>query len=460
MNSKNKKRLMSIDAGIQDLVLITRLSWRALVHQNQPPELFRSGHSLSRIERDDDGALLLRRLTLYRLRHELARRAEFYQLDRDGEPTPAKPPLDIVRDMLATPDPPLPVLTRMVEVPVFTRDGTLHTEPGYCQSSRMYYAPLKGFQLPKVPQAPTPEDLARAKALICEELLADFPFADEGSKAHALALVLLPAARELIEGPTPNHLVEAPAPGSGKDLLVDCCLRPALGPHLAILAQAKAEGEWRRRLTASFQQAAAAILIGNVTRPLDSGVLAAALTASVWTDRILGRSEMARFPVRCIWTTTANNPRLSTEIARRCIRIRIDPKCSRPWERKDFKHPKLRLWADQHREELVWASLTLIQAWVAAGKPLWRSTYWVLMRTGQLLWAGSLLSTRSRASSQTWRGSTSTTTPSGLRLFSSGGRRSRIKRWAWANCSTLLLTAGLNWLVRRTMHERCPWGRD
>ena len=34
-------------------------------------------------------------------------------------------------------------------------------------------------------------------------------------------------------------------------------------------------------------------------------------------------------------------------------------------------HPKLRQWADQHRTELVWASLTLIQAWVAAGKPLW-----------------------------------------------------------------------------------------
>ena len=166
-----------------------------------------------------------------------------------------------------------------------------------------------------MPRSPAPKDLARAKALIFEDLLDDFPFADQASRAHALALVLLPAARELIEGPTPNHLVEAPAPGSGKDLLVDCCLRPALGPHLAILAQAGSDEEWRKRITASFKQAAGAILIGNVTRPLDSGVLAAALTAPVWTDRILGRSEMARYPVRCIWTTTANNPVMSTEAA-------------------------------------------------------------------------------------------------------------------------------------------------
>jgi len=284
--------------------------------------------------------------------------------------TAARPPLDVVRDLLATPDPPLPVLSRMVEMPVFDHNGNLHMTPGYSGTSRLYYAPPNGCLLPEVSKRPTRKELLRAKALPFDELLGDFPFADEGSKTHALALALLPAARELIDGPTPNHLVEAPTPGSGKDLLVDCCLRPSLGPYLAILPQATTEGEWRRRLTASFKQAAGAILIGNVTRPLDSGVLAAALTASVWTDRILGRSEMGRFPVRSIWTTTANNPVLSTEIARRTIRIRIDPQCARPWERTEFRHPKLRQWVDQNRSELVWATLTLIQAWVAEGKPL------------------------------------------------------------------------------------------
>ena len=58
------RRLMRIDAGIQDLARITRLCWRALVEQNEPPDLFRAGGSLSRIEPDDDGALVLGTLTL------------------------------------------------------------------------------------------------------------------------------------------------------------------------------------------------------------------------------------------------------------------------------------------------------------------------------------------------------------------------------------------------------------
>ena len=82
---------------------------------------------------------------------------------------------------------------------------------------------------------------------------------------------------------------------------------------------------------------------------------------------------MVNLPVRCIWVATGNNPSVSTEIARRSIRIRIDPKCQRPWERENFKHPNLRVWAEEHRSDLVWAALTLVQAWVAAGQPLWQA---------------------------------------------------------------------------------------
>ena len=68
----------------------------------------------SLLDADDDGALVLRTLTLDRLRHELARRARFHKIDCKGQATAAKPPLDVVRDLLATPDPPLPVLSRIV----------------------------------------------------------------------------------------------------------------------------------------------------------------------------------------------------------------------------------------------------------------------------------------------------------------------------------------------------------
>ena len=58
-------------------------------------------------------------------------------------------------------------------------------------------------------------------------------------------------------------------------------------------------------------------------------------------------------------------------MARRSIRIRLDAGVEHPWERKDFKYPNLKGWADEHRSQLVRAALILIRAWVVAGMPRW-----------------------------------------------------------------------------------------
>ena len=42
-----------------------------------------------------------------------------------------------------------------------------------------------GLVIPEVPERPTNEDVARAKSLIFGELIPDFPFADDASKANA-----------------------------------------------------------------------------------------------------------------------------------------------------------------------------------------------------------------------------------------------------------------------------------
>jgi hypothetical protein len=208
--------------------------------------------------------------------------------------------------------------------------------------------------------------------LILDELLGDFPFVEEGSRAHAVSLFLLPFVRSLISGPTPLHLIEAPIPGSGKGLLSDVLLSPAVGRRIAVMAQARDGDEWRKRITANLMGTPEVILIDNVTVPLDSGELASALTAYTWRDRILGKSQTIELSVRCIWVATANNPELSTEIARRSIRIRLDPKCPQPWTLDHFKHKDLKGWAQEQRAGLVWAGLTIVRAWMSRGRPLWQ----------------------------------------------------------------------------------------
>ncbi len=89
----------------------------------------------------------------------------------------------------------------------------------------------------------------------------------------------------------------------------------------------------------------------------------------LWEDRVLGKSEIVRVPVRCAWMLTGNNPAFSNEMSRRAIRCRLDAKMDQPWLRDGFRHRALIEWARDNRGRLVWAALTLIQAWVAEGRP-------------------------------------------------------------------------------------------
>src|SRR5882724_5361921 len=82
---------------------------------------------------------------------------------------------------------------------------------------------------------------------------------------------------------------------------------------------------------------------------------------------------MMTVPNKARWMLSGNNPKLLLDIARRSIRIRIDPKVDRAWLRTSFKHDPLEEWAKSHRNELVRAALVLVQAWIAAGRPLSRA---------------------------------------------------------------------------------------
>ncbi len=283
---------------------------------------------------------------------------------------PALPPVHVVRDLLARPNPPLPILTRIVHVPVFAPDGMLQTEAGYHEATRTFYAPVAPLEVPPVADRPTPADIDQATRLLLEDLLGDFPFTTASERAHVVALILLPFVRELIEGPTPLHLIEKPAPGTGATLRANVVTLVSTGGRFAAMTEARDEDEWRKRLTSKLLTGPSVIVMDNLRRRLESAAVSSAITADTWEDRLLGRSEMVRLAVRCAWIATANNPSVSGEIARRIIRIRLDAKVDRPWLREGFRHPDLRQWAVEHRGGLVWSALTLVRAWLAAGRPL------------------------------------------------------------------------------------------
>jgi putative DNA primase/helicase len=267
-----------------------------------------------------------------------------------------------------------PRLTGIVTAPSYSSSGTLHHVAGYEISTQLFYAPLGVYiKAPELKGDAEPlavaEALEPARTLLLDELLGDFPFADESSRAHALALVLLPFVRAMIPGPTPLHLIDAPLPGSGKSLLADACTRLFV-PHGVPVTTAPAEGEeWRKKITAALSTGRSHLWFDNLPRRLASAELAAALTAEYWEDRMLGQSTMVEYPSRCAWLATANNVRASDEIGRRSVWIRLDPRVEQPWKRGGFKHDPLVSWVLAERPRLVQAALTLVQAWIAEGKP-------------------------------------------------------------------------------------------
>lgn len=343
-------------------------AWQVLLDSNDPPWLFRHGRFIATVERDDDERPVIRQLGLVGLKGHLDRHATWVAQKRD-QLLPARPPKDVVEDMLEL-DKPLPVLRGLAGTPVFASDGALVATPGYSPKTRLYYEPL-GAPIRDVPAVPGQADVERARHLILDEWLVDFPFVEAASCAHVVAAALTPVAREFMKCPTPLLVIDAPTEGTGKGFLAGTVGIVLSGREPSPMTEGRGDDEMRKRITAVLRDGRPVILLDNVKRQLDAAALASVLTTTTWTDRVLGKSETIVLPNRALWLATGNNVQLDREIARRSVWIRLDARLDRPWERKDFKHDPLLPWVHAHRADLVWALLVLVCHWIAQGRPQW-----------------------------------------------------------------------------------------
>jgi hypothetical protein len=366
--------LPQIQGNERQLREVTADALAAVIAANDPPRLFQCGGLLTRLRIDPDTlAPRLEPLTDEALRGHLSRVADWYKIKHlkgHDIQSPDYPPADVAKDLASLPGwEGIPCLRAVVECPAYGRDGTLIDRPGYHPAAQLWYEPAPGLEMPPISGRPSREEIDRAKALLLVELYGDFPFEDDASKAHALAALLLPFVRQLIDGPTPLHLFDAPTEGTGKTLLANAIALVPTGRDLEAMAEGRDDEERRKRITATLKEGPTFVLLDNLSRVLDSGALASVLTARVWKDRILGVSKTAVLPNHAVWLASGNNTKLSRELIRRTASCRLDAKVDNPCERTGFRHPNLLAWAREHRGELVWAALTLCQAWVAAGRP-------------------------------------------------------------------------------------------
>jgi hypothetical protein len=350
----------------RDIRAIADAGWAAIAQANDPPQFFDYGGTAVWVKTASTDVADVETITAPRMTHLLGEVGSWTRQTQSGT-KPCRPPRAVADHMVSDPRRRLPRLRRLVRFPVFDSSGHLVVRPGFHADSGLFLAP-RGLALPPIAHGPTRGDVERSKTLIYESV-EDFPFVDEADRTNAMAFGFLPYLRDVIPGPTPLHLFTKPYPGSGATLLVQALYYPALGRRAAMQSVPTSEVEAEYRMTATLLASPAIVVFDNIRETLDSGQLATAFTASTWEGRQIKTSTLLTLPINNSWAATGNNVKVSDEIARRTIPIRLDPHTDRPFDRTGFRHPNLVAWERERRSDLVSAYLTLGQAWVAEGMP-------------------------------------------------------------------------------------------
>ena len=344
---------------------------RALIAANVPPRVF-VGNGCGLIDlqrRDKESPLTARELDAASLRSVFARVATWYRVKDDGSQVDDYPPQPLLTSFGAIGDwPGIPRLTSIVSYPVYGPGWVLNATQGYHPASGLY-CDLGDLVVPPVADRPTTEDVAVARDLIVTDLFGDFPFVDQASRANAVAMLILPVIRHAIAGPTPLALIDAPTQGTGKSLLAELATLVTVGEIPEAITPDLSDDEWNKTLLALLIEGRPVVYLDNVNKKLDSGSLASAVTAKFKKGRMLGQTKVVDARINVCWIVTGNNFECSAEIARRCYWMRIDRGVESPSQYTGYRHENITEWAFANRPRLLGAILTLVNAWLAAGRP-------------------------------------------------------------------------------------------
>lgn len=357
-----------LDADNKDLSIMVPLAWQAQAQANKPERIFKYGTALARVSNSDDNAKI-EILTSKILRFENSKAVD-WQSQHGKRREPAYPPQPIVEGMLATPlnEIPLSYLEGITSCPVFSEYGNLEDENGYLKESHRYYT---GRPLKNLPEKITEKEIKESKEWILKPYK-DFDFETEADRDNAIALMFTPFIKPML-GETaciPGGLCSAPVHGSGKGLISKVILTPAYGRNYKLTPLPENEEEIKKKITSLICEGCPAVMFDNINKAVDSASLAALFTAKIWSDRILGRSEMVTLPNDLLVILTGNNVALSGEMSRRLIRIRLAPRTDRPWLRDGFSIENLSEWIEDYRIVLQKSIVTIIKGWIEAGQPI------------------------------------------------------------------------------------------
>jgi hypothetical protein len=364
---------------------------RGIKKKNHPPMVFHAEDDIVLLEPDSEkGGLKRSLLSLDNFKVFVEDSIHFYKQSDQGRQI-AEAPMGVVKHIYNMPRTrlPLPQLKGVAKHPILSVDGAFAVKPGYDKFTSIYLA-THGMKLIPAPKAPTEDELDEAWNwfFAAEGAFGDFPFKDDGddekaaedpghlngesTRAHALALLLLPLVRQVINAPAPAFVINKPMPGAGSGLFANVfnlVINNDVCPTHAPPKNTQSSEEFDKLILGKLlSDPDTPMFFDNVER-IESNSLASAITSGMWSGRTLGSSKVVTLPVRHVWLFSGNNIDPSDELARRMIPINIMPEVARPELRTDFFHKDLVGWVKKHRPELLWALQVFVNNWVAKGMP-------------------------------------------------------------------------------------------
>lgn len=302
------------------------------------------------------------------LRKHIDRGVRVLEPTKGGELRQAHPPEWFVSLIDASGEwPGIRRLEMLTQCPLIRHDGTVLTEPGYDAGTGLLYEP--NFTPLPVRECPTRDDALAALAEL-EDVVCDFPFVAPKHRAGYLALLLTPFARFAFKGPAPLGVLDGSVAGVGKGKLVQVISTLVDGCETPPIPQPEEVEEERKLITSIAMSGRKLAMLDNLTRPIGSGALEAVLTATHWSDRVLGASRTFDGDILTLWYATGNNVAFrKKDTIRRCVHVRIEAPTDAPEARTGWKHSPLLEWVNAERARLVRAALTILRAHAVAGCP-------------------------------------------------------------------------------------------
>jgi putative DNA primase/helicase len=308
----------------------------------------------------------LRRLETETVRELMAKHAVWLREGKQG-PAACHPPRDVASAVRKRGEwPGIRPLLAVLEAPALRPDGSVFAEPGYDEDMRCVLLP--DCQTPTVRGEPTQAQAMKALAALAEPFL-EFPWAKPADLYVCVAAILTLYARHAIQGAIPAILLDSSVAGSGKTLASGVIHAAYTGRWAEPNTLPDDDVELEKSLAGEALAASPIVDFDNAEGLLESAPLLKVLTVRDRVRlRVLGTNQKVSLPWRALVIVGGNNLVIGRQMSRRCLVARMEPREERPELRAGFKLDLPR-WTTANRARLSAAALTVLRAYVCAGRP-------------------------------------------------------------------------------------------